>query len=152
VTVRSAIVGAAALGVALLGFSVTPNVPVAAAVAFAVGIASILYTTSTTALVQVRARPDMHGRLLAIQTIFLVGSSAIGGPISGWVADQFGARALIAMGGVVCIIASALGFFAARGQAGQAGPGSRGASAGDERARGAAPDRARTGSQPANTR
>jgi MFS family permease len=51
----------------------------------------------------------MHGRLLAIQTIFLVGSSALGGPISGWVADRFGARALIAMGGVVCLIAAAAG-------------------------------------------
>lgn len=114
VTVRHAIIGAAALGLTLLALAATPSVAVAAPVAFAVGIASILYTTSTTALVQVRARPDMHGRLLAIQTIFLVGSSALGGPISGWVADAFGTRALIAMGGVVCVIAAALGCVAAR--------------------------------------
>jgi hypothetical protein len=56
----------------------------------------------------------MHGRLLAVQTIFLVGSSAVGGPISGWVADTFGARALIAMGGVTCVVASAAGYVAAR--------------------------------------
>jgi MFS family permease len=109
VTVRYAIFGAAALGLTLLTLSATPTVAIAALVAFVVGTASILYTTSTTALVQVRARPDMHGRLLAIQTIFLVGSSALGGPISGWVADRFGARALIAMGGVVCLIAAAAG-------------------------------------------
>ncbi len=114
VTVRHSVVGATALGVALLVFSATPTVRIAAPAAFAVGIASILYTTSTTALVQVRARPDMHGRLLAIQTIFLVGSSAVGGPISGWVADAFGTRALIAMGGVVCLAAAALGQAAAR--------------------------------------
>lgn len=114
VTVRDAILGAGALGIALLALSATPDVRIAALVAFAVGIASILYTTSTTALVQVRARPDMHGRLLAIQTIFLVGTSAIGGPISGWVADVFGARALIAMGGTVCVIAAAAGYVASR--------------------------------------
>lgn len=114
VTVRYAIAGAAALGITLLALAAAPSVDIAALVVFVVGMASILYTTSTTALVQVRARPDMHGRLLAIQTIFLVGSSAVGGPISGWVADRFGTRALIAMGGVVCIIAAALGYVADR--------------------------------------
>jgi MFS family permease len=110
VTVRYAILGASALGVTLLALSAVPTVAVATAVAFVVGTASILYTTSTTALVQVRARPEMHGRLLALQTIFLVGSSAIGGPISGWVADRFGARTLIAMGGVVCLVAASAGY------------------------------------------
>ena len=114
VTVRHSIFGAAALGVTLLALSASPSVSIAGVVAFAVGGASILYTTSTTALVQVRARPDMHGRLLAVQTIFLVGSSAVGGPISGWVADTFGARALIAMGGVTCVVASAAGYVVAR--------------------------------------
>lgn len=114
VTVRHSIFGAAALGVTLLALAASPSVPIAGVVAFAVGGASILYTTSTTALVQVRARPDMHGRLLAVQTIFLVGSSAVGGPISGWVADTFGARALIAMGGVTCVIAATAGYIAAR--------------------------------------
>ncbi len=116
VTVRNAIIGAGALGITLVGLSAAPNVGIAIAVAFAVGIASILYTTSTTALVQTRARPDMHGRLLAIQTIFLVGSSAVGGPISGWVADTFGARTLIAMGGVVCVVTSAAGYVATRSE------------------------------------
>jgi len=114
VTVRSAILGASALGVTLLALSATPTVAIATTVAFVVGTASILYTTSTTALVQVRARPDMHGRLLALQTIFLVGSSALGGPISGWVADRFGARALIAMGGVVCLVAAGVGYVSER--------------------------------------
>jgi MFS family permease len=114
ITVRHAIFGSCVLGLALLVLSASPSVAIAVLVAFFVGIASILYTTSTTALVQVRARPDMHGRLLAIQTIFLVGSSALGGPISGWVADTFGARTLIAMGGVVCLLAAGAGFIAER--------------------------------------
>lgn len=114
VTVRHSIFGASVLGVALLALSASPTVPIAVTVAFVVGMSSILYTTSTTALVQVRARAEMHGRLLAIQTILLVGSSAIGGPISGWVADRFGARALIAMGGVTCVLAATGGWFAER--------------------------------------
>ncbi len=108
------IVGAAAMGCAMLVFSTMPNVYAAGAVAFFVGAASILYTTSTTAIVQVRAKQEMHGRMLALQTIFMIGSSALGGPLSGWVADLVGARWLIAMGGFVCVAAAVFGWLSRR--------------------------------------
>lgn len=113
VSVRHIIAGAAILGVTLLGLAAVPDVAIAVPVVLLVGAASILYTTSTTAIVQVRAKPEMHGRLLALQTIFLVGSSALGGPISGWVADAFGARSLMVIGGAVCVLAAGLGSLAA---------------------------------------
>jgi MFS family permease len=56
----------------------------------------------------------MHGRLLALQTVLLVGSSAFGGPISGWLADSFGARSLMVVGGAVCLIAAAFGYMMKR--------------------------------------
>jgi MFS family permease len=58
----------------------------------------------------------MHGRLLALQTVLLVGSSAFGGPISGWLADAFGARSLMVIGGVVCLAAAGLGTAASLAQ------------------------------------
>ena len=114
VGMRHILMGAASLGATLLLFAAVPGVPVAVPVVLLVGAASILYTTSTTAIVQVRARPDMHGRLLALQMIFLVGSSAFGGPISGVVADAFGARWLMVIGGAVCLLSAGLGYVAAR--------------------------------------
>lgn len=72
----------------------------------------LFYTTTTTAIVQVTARHEMHGRLLALQTVLLVGSSAFGGPISGWLADAFGARSLMVIGGVVCLAAAGFGCIA----------------------------------------
>jgi hypothetical protein len=90
VTLRQVVYGAALFGVVMLGFSAAPRVIVALPIAFILGAASIFYTTTTTAIVQVTARPDMHGRLLALQTVLLVGSSAFGGPVSGWLADVFG--------------------------------------------------------------
>jgi MFS family permease len=109
VTLRQVVIGAGVFGVVMLLFSASPSFIVAVAIAFVLGAASIFYTTTTTAIVQVTARPDMHGRLLALQTVLLVGSSAFGGPISGWLADAFGARYLMVIGGVVCLLAAGFG-------------------------------------------
>jgi len=110
VTLDQIVRGAAVFGVVLLLLTAVPNVAVALPVAFALGAASILYTTATTAIVQVTATPEMHGRLLALQTVLLVGSSALGGPISGWLADTFGARSLMGIGGVTCLFVAAFGY------------------------------------------
>ena len=110
ITVRQAVYGAAAFGAVMLLFSISPSFIAAMTIAFFLGVASIFYTTSTTAIVQVTARPEMHGRLLALQTVLLVGSSAFGGPISGWLADAFGARSLMVIGGVVCLLSALFGW------------------------------------------
>ncbi|HEX5094364.1 MAG TPA: hypothetical protein VFX21_00060, partial [Acidimicrobiia bacterium] len=88
-------------------------------VVFAIGVASILYSTSTTAIVQVESRPEMHGRVLALQSVLLVGTTPIGGLLVGWLADTVGARAPLVLGGVVCLAAAAFGFVAARRHAGE---------------------------------
>jgi MFS family permease len=109
VTMRDIVRGAALFGVALLLLSVAPGVGVAIPAALFVGAASILYMTSTTAIVQVEGRRDMHGRVLALQMVFLGGSAAVGGPFLGWIADTVGARALMVIGGVVCLGAAGFG-------------------------------------------
>lgn len=118
VGVRNIIFGAAALGVMMLLLALVPGVTVAAPVIFLLGMASILYLTATTAIVQVEAKPEMHGRVLALQTVLLVGTAPIGGPLLGWVADAVGARAPIIIGGIVCIITAAFGYWAAKRYAG----------------------------------
>ena len=80
-----------------------------------VGVTSILYFTATTAIVQVEADPAMHGRILALQTILLIGTAPIGGPIDGALADAFGARMPLLLGGVAALGAAVWGLFAARG-------------------------------------
>jgi MFS family permease len=108
-TIRDIVHGAALFGVTLLLLSVAPGVGVAIPAVFLVGAASILYMTSTTAIVQVEGRRDMHGRVLALQMVFLGGSAAVGGPVLGWIADTVGARALMVIGGVVCLGAAGFG-------------------------------------------
>ena len=109
VAMRDIVRGAALFGVTLLVLSVMPGIRTAVPAAFLVGASSILYMTSTTALVQVEGRRDMHGRVLALQMVVLGGGAAIGGPLLGWVADTAGARAVMVVGGVVCLGAAACG-------------------------------------------
>ena len=54
----------------------------------------------------------MHGRVLALQMVFLGGSAAVGGPFLGWIADTAGARSLMVIGGVACLGAAGFGFLA----------------------------------------
>jgi hypothetical protein len=56
----------------------------------------------------------MIGRVLALQTVLLIGTTPIGGPALGAISDALGGRVPIVIGGVVALVASAFGFVAAR--------------------------------------
>lgn len=111
---RQIVFGAGAFGVAMLVLAIVPNVGFAFPVVLLIGISSVTYMTATTAIVQVRADPQMHGRVLALQTVLLVGTTPIGGPILGAIADSFGARMPVVVGGVAALAAAAWGFLAFR--------------------------------------
>jgi MFS family permease len=110
VGMKHIVIGAATLGGGMLLLSVSPNTAVAAPVIFFVGMASILYNTATTTLAQVQAAPQMRGRVLALQTALLAGTTPIGGPILGVIADATSARIPIIIGGLVCLAAAAFGY------------------------------------------
>lgn len=113
-TLHHIIRGALLLGVTLLIFSLMPGVWAAIPAAFLIGVASILYTTSTTTNFQMEADQAMHGRVLALQSAIMIGSSAIGGPLLGSLSDAFGARLLIVIGAVSCFAAAIWGRLTAR--------------------------------------
>jgi MFS family permease len=106
--------GATMLGVTMLLLALSPSVIVAIPIIFLVGMSSIMYMNATTTMIQVEAKQEMHGRLLGIQSVFLIGTGVIGGPFSGWLADAMGARAPIVFGGIVCLLAALFAYFAMR--------------------------------------
>jgi MFS family permease len=112
VRLRHTIRGAAALGATMLLLAATPDVAAAAPAVFLVGMASILYLTATTAIVQIEARPEMHGRVLSLQSVVLIGTVPVGGPFLGWLADAVGGRAPLVVGGIVSLLAAAFGWWA----------------------------------------
>ena len=108
------ITGAFALGISMIILASMFRVSATVPVIFVLGVSSILYNTATTALVQVEAKREMHGRVLALQSVLQMGTAPIGGPISGGLADLYGARTPIYFGGIVCLVTATLGHYASK--------------------------------------
>jgi MFS family permease len=112
VKLRHAIGGSVAVGITMLILAAMPSVAAAVPAVFLVGVATVVYTTSTTSLAQVDTRRDMHGRVLALQTALIGATALFGGPLVGRIADVGGGRAPILVGGLVCLAAAGFGHLA----------------------------------------
>jgi MFS family permease len=109
VDVHHVVVASAMFGVTLLALAFAPTLMWALIVGIAVGGASVVFITSSTAMLQIHSDPIMRGRVLALQAIVFFGSTPIGGPILGWISDATSPRVGIAIGGVAALGAAAWG-------------------------------------------
>ncbi len=105
---------AVAFGVSMALLAVAPGQGVAFAVGPLIGVASIAFMTASTSLVQTEAAPEMRGRVLALQAMVFLGSTPIGGPVVGWVAEHLGARYALGLGAAACLGAGIWGVAVAR--------------------------------------
>ena len=53
----------------------------------------------------------MRGRVMALWSMAFLGSTAIGGPLIGWVGEVFGARWTLIVGGIAALIAGIWGYW-----------------------------------------
>jgi MFS family permease len=95
-----------ALAAAMFGLAAAPNLPVALAMSVPVGITSVLVISGANAVIQLTAAPTMRGRVLALLAVVFLGSTPIGGPITGWVAEQFGSRTALSLGAWASLLAA----------------------------------------------
>jgi MFS family permease len=114
VGVDNIVKGAAAFGMTSLLLAAAPSVAATFPIVVFVGFSSIAFMTATTAIVQVRADPRMHGRVLALQTVLLIGTTPIGGPIMGAIADATNARIPLVIGGAAALAAALFGLIVGR--------------------------------------
>jgi MFS family permease len=106
-TLRTTFIAMAVLGVCMLAIAGAPNLAVAFLLALPLGAGSAAWFSSTTGLLQTYGRPDMRGRLLALQSTAFLGSTPIGSPIMGFIADHTNARWPLAVGGIATVLAAA---------------------------------------------
>ena len=109
VRLRTTVACAAALGASMTLMTFVPSVAWAFPAAALVGATSVAYMTTTTALAQIEADERMVGRVLALQTVLLIGTTPIGGPFLGLLADGAGGRAPMLLGGLGALAAATLG-------------------------------------------
>lgn len=115
--IRSVAMASLGYGGAMALMAFAPNDVFAFVFGFVLGVTSIAFLVSSTAIVQLESAPEMRGRVLALQAMLFLGSTPIGGPIVGWVSEQFGARYAIGLGAVAALGAGVWGLAKARGRA-----------------------------------
>lgn len=98
---RRLAISAAVLGVVTVIASIAPSVQTAFVAMVALGAASIVFMITANSTLQLTARPEMRGRVMALYGIVFLGSTPIGGPIAGWVGEHLGPRAGLAGAGAI---------------------------------------------------
>jgi MFS family permease len=105
-----AVIGASyAFGIAILLAAAAPTLPLELAALTIVGAASVTFLAVGNSTLQLAARPDMRGRIMSLWAVAFLGTTPIGGPIAGYVSENAGGRAGLAMGAFACILAAAAG-------------------------------------------
>ena len=107
-----------ALGVAMTALALAPATLTAYLAVVPVGITSIMVISGSNAVVQLATVPEMRGRVLALIAVVFLGSTPIGGPITGWISETFGARWALALGAVTSLAAGLLTLRALQGTKG----------------------------------
>lgn len=104
-SVRSLLLWTVCFGVVNLAAAVVPNLMVALVAMVAVGIANITFNTLGRTLLQLRANPNMQGRVIALHGMVFLGSTPLGAPMLGWVCERWGARAGFVVAGTAALLA-----------------------------------------------
>ena len=87
-----------AFGIFLLLLAAAPSLLLVIAVMVPMGAASVLFITTGNSLLQLYSSDAMRGRVMALWAMVFLGSTPIGGPLTGFVAAHLGVRAAVLMG------------------------------------------------------
>jgi MFS family permease len=107
--VRVVILAAGGFGIAAFISSAMPTYLTYGVMLIFVGFMTVTLLTTANGYVQITTDPALRGRVLALYMAVIMGSTPIGAPIAGWVADTFGPRSAIMLGGVAGLVACTIG-------------------------------------------
>ncbi|HEX5827214.1 MAG TPA: MFS transporter [Candidatus Limnocylindrales bacterium] len=102
-------VGSVILGLALLASSVIHVFGAALVAMLFVGFGAIGMAATANATVQLGVPDELRGRVISVYTTVFVGSTPLGGLLTGWIASAFSVEAAIAIGGVGSLLAGTFG-------------------------------------------
>jgi MFS family permease len=101
---------AIALGATVCAVAVTPTIELAYLVMPFVGAASVAVIALFNATLQLNSAPELRGRVMALFSMALVGSTPIGGPIVGYLGEAISPRFALLVGGVAALAAGWYGW------------------------------------------
>ena len=102
VTQRTLLTGAAGFSVLLLCLALTHIWVVTIAVLVALGLFSIVFTTTANSRLQILAPPQLRGRVMSLYTMLFLGSTPIGSIVLGTLAQRQGVQVAVGEVAVIC--------------------------------------------------
>jgi MFS family permease len=100
-------------GICILATAVAPNLTTAYITMVLVGFVSVAFVALGNTMLQLASKDSMRGRVMSLWSMGFQGTTPIGGPVIGYIADHANPRVGLAVGGVAALIAAALGRIAA---------------------------------------
>lgn len=105
---------ALAFGVTTALVGLSPNLMVATALMFFVGVFSARFTGLSSTVLQLRSAVSMRSRVVALWSTAFVGSTLIGAPLLGWLGQTAGPRWALGAGAIGGLVAAAIGWWGMR--------------------------------------
>jgi MFS family permease len=103
-----------AFGGVLLAAATAPHLAVEMVVMFPVGAASTAFIATSNSILQLNATAEMRGRVMALFSVVFLGSTPIGGPLIGWIAQVAGPRVALGVGALSTLAAGVVAVVAVR--------------------------------------
>jgi len=95
------------LGIANLGFAISPHFYLSLAITPLIGYGLMRQLAAANTTIQTSIPDEYRGRTMALYSMTVVGLAPFGSLAAGALADRFGPRVTVAMGGVLALAASA---------------------------------------------
>jgi MFS family permease len=91
-------------GITILAAALAPNLTLELVALIFVGYGSITFNSMAKTALQLASIPVMRGRVMALWALAWGGTTLIGGPLVGWVAQEAGARWSLVVGGLPTLL------------------------------------------------
>jgi MFS family permease len=92
-----------AVGVTMALVSVAPTLPVAIVLMVPIGFFAMSFMITGNTMLQLEAKPQARGRVMALYGVVFLGSTPIGAPLVGWLAGILGARLMFLAAGSLAV-------------------------------------------------
>jgi MFS family permease len=114
VALRSVAVSSLLWGIAILAASLSPNLPAAYVLLAFVGSGAVTFNATSKTFLQIAARDEMRGRVMALWSIGWQGTTVVGAPVVGLLGQTLGGRYSLGFGGLVCVLVAMPGLLGRR--------------------------------------
>ena len=109
-TMRRLLVGAAVIGISMIGLGISRNLFLSLGLMFLAGWGTIAMAATCNTIIQLTVPDVLRGRVASVYTTVFAGSTPFGGLFSGILAAAGGPGAALVVGGSMAVLAALVGF------------------------------------------